>query len=124
MGIHPATSDRRWLRLCYGVLTIGALVSPLRSAEPPATKAPLFDEAAAEFKAMTVTLYQHKTEVDRAAGSFKYDCVGFVSYALKHAAPKAWDSVFTATGIAKGRIPTPAKYQQFFASLSDKPQPG
>lgn len=73
---------------------------------------------------MTSTLYQYQTRVDRTAGSYRYDCVGFVSYALKRAAPQAWDSAFKATGIAKGRIPSPPRYRAFFASLAEAPQPG
>src|SRR5205823_12444750 len=60
----------------------------------------------------------------RDAGSYRYDCVGFVSYALKQAAPQAWATTTRVTGIAKGRIPTPAKYQTFFAGLAKKPQAG
>jgi len=52
---------------------------------------------------MRTTFDQHQTRVDREAGSFRYDCVGFVSYVLKQAAPKAWESVFKGTGIEKRR---------------------
>lgn len=99
-------------------------VGEVGGAAPPAPSGPLFHEATREFKTMTTTLYQHQTRVDRAAGSYRYDCVGFVSYALKRAAPLAWDSTVKATGLAKGRIPSPPRYRAFFASLADKPQPG
>lgn len=90
----------------------------------PAASGPLFDEATNEFKTMTTTLYQRKKRVNRVAGSYRYDCVGFVSYALKRAAPQAWDSIFKATGIAKGPSPKPWRYREFFASLAKKPQRG
>lgn len=96
----------------------------LWSADQPGVEGPLFKEATHQFKTMTSTLYQHQTRVDRTTGSYRYDCVGFVSYALRQAAPQAWDSVFKGTGIAKGRIPSPPRYQVFFASLAEKPQPG
>lgn len=89
-----------------------------------AASGPLFHEATNEFKTMTTTLYRNQMRVNRAAGSYRYDCVGFVSYALKQAAPQAWDSTFKATGIAKGRIPSPLRYRAFFTSLAKKPQPG
>ncbi len=73
---------------------------------------------------MTTTLYQHQTRVDRATGSYRYDCVGFVSYALKQAAPQAWATVAKATGLAKGRIPSPPKYRTFPCGLANGPQPG
>lgn len=84
----------------------------------------MFQEATRQFQEMKSTLYQHGTRVDWAAGSFRYDCVGFVSYALKEAAPQARESAFKALGIKPGRIPTPGKYASFFASLAEKPQPG
>ncbi len=115
----------RLLRFCVLSVAIGGLsVGRLQGEELPVSDGPLFREATAQFKTMTTTLYQHKTEVDRTAGSFHYDCVGFVSYALKQAAPQARESAFKACGIAKGRIPSPPAYQKFFASLAEKPQAG
>jgi hypothetical protein len=73
---------------------------------------------------MTSTFYQYKTEVDREAGSYRYDCVGFVSYCLRVRTPDAWATVFKETGIGKGRIPSPPKYQAFFAKLAEKAEPG
>lgn len=73
---------------------------------------------------MKTTRYQHKTEVDLDAGSYKYDCVRFVSYAMREAAPMAWESILRARGIAKGKIPSPPSYQQFFTTLLANPQPG
>jgi hypothetical protein len=96
----------------------------LRAAELTAVGEPLFHEATNEFKTMKSTQYQHKTSVDRNAGSYRYDCVGFVSYALRQAVPEAWATALKVTGIAKGRIPSPPKYRAFFAGLAETPQPG
>jgi hypothetical protein len=90
----------------------------------PVVCGPLFYEATYEFTTMTTTMYQHRTRVDREAGSYEYDCVGFVSYALRQAAPQAWATVFKATGLTKGHIPSPSLYRSFFAGLAAKPQPG
>jgi len=102
----------------------GWFAGTLRGAEPPSVGGPLFHEATHEFRMMKSTLYQHRTAVDREARSYRYDCVGFVSYALKHAAPEAWATTVRVTGIASGRIPSPLRYRAFFASLAEKPQPG
>ena len=124
------THARRQLLLfwCPFILVVlaayGWSVAELKAAEPPAVGGPLFQEATTEFRTMTATMYQHKTQVDRAVGSYCYDCVGFVSYALKRAAPQAWATVAKITGIAKGRIPNPSRYRAFFASLVEKPQSG
>ena len=95
-----------------------------QGAEPASSGGPLFHEAVKEFTAMKSTLYQHQTRVDHTSGSYRYDCVGFVSYALKQAAPQARESAFKELGIKPGRIPTPGKYAAFFASLAEKPQTG
>lgn len=102
----------------------GGLAGGLQGAEAPAPAGPLFHEAAGQFTAMKTTLYQHRTRVDRAEGSYRYDCVGFVSHALKEAAPVARESAFRALGIQPGRIPSPPKYRAFLASLTEKPQRG
>jgi uncharacterized protein YfaT (DUF1175 family) len=107
-----------------GTMACGLSIDGLRGAEVPITAGPLFHEATNQFKAMKTTLYQHHTQVDRATGSYQYDCVGFVSYALKQAAPQARESAFKALDIQQGRIPSPAKYRAFFASLAEKPQTG
>jgi hypothetical protein len=125
MSIHRHHFFRLLLAIYVWRCCLGA--GRLLAAEPtPANAAPnpLFTEAAAEFKEMKSTLYQHRTQVDRAAGIYRYDCVGFVSYELKRATPEAWASVFKATKIAPGRIPSPPKYRDFFASLATEPQPG
>ena len=93
-------------------------------AGPPVANGPLSREATHEFTTMTDTLYQHQTRVERAVGSYRYDCVGFVSCALRQAAPQAWASAAKVTGIAKGRIPSPPRYREFLAGLAAKPQPG
>ncbi len=95
-----------------------------RAAELQSPDGSFFGEVSHEFKTMTATRYQHKTEVDRAAGSYRYDCVGFVSYALRQSAPQAWASVVAACSIRKGYFPSPPRYQTFFASLAAKPQAG
>jgi hypothetical protein len=100
---------------------------PLAQPSPtshPVSPAPLLAEAQRQFESMNSTLYQHRTEVDRAKGIFRYDCVGFVSYALKQATPTAWQSIVRATSLPKGRIPSPARYLAFFASLHEAPQDG
>ena len=87
-------------------------------------EAPISRAVREMFQSMKSTVYQHRTKVDRAEGSYGFDCVGMVSYALKRATPEAWKSVAAATGIEPKRIPSPPKYQQFFASLTQTPQPG
>lgn len=102
----------------------GLFAGELWAVGPPAVGGPLFREARHEFQTMKITAYQHRTAVDREAGSYRYDCVGFVSYALRQAAPEAWATVVERTGIGRGRIPSPPRYRAFFESLAVSPQPG
>lgn len=116
---------RRWLWCLTAVLaTVGLDGQAVEGAEPPVTAGPLFQQVTNEFRVMKRTLYQYATRVDESAGSYCFDCVGFVSHALKKAAPQAWQSVVQATDLAPHRIPTPAKYRTFLASLAASPQPG
>lgn len=112
------------MRSLSKALLAALLARGASGSDTTATPAPLYREATNQFAAMRSTLYQHKTQVNRSAGSYRYDCVGFVSYALKQAAPEAWNSVAKATSLAKGRIPSPPRYRAFFASLAASPQPG
>lgn len=105
---------------CLAVTLVVSLSAPAEEL----SAGPLYHEAVKEFTSMKSTLYQHKTEVDRRAGSYKYDCVRFVSYAMQQVAPQAWETIIRARNIAKGHIPSPASYQQFFATLKEKPQRG
>jgi len=107
-----------------GTTACGWSVGGLMGAEASTSAGPLFQEVTNQFKAMTSTLYQHKTRVDLKTGIFRYDCVGFVSYALKQAAPQARESAFKALDIKPGHIPSPPKYRAFIASLMEKPQKG
>jgi hypothetical protein len=121
-GPSPAAWRRSFLAAV--LWACGLSVLSLQGAEHTAAWGPLFHEATNEFWTMKSTLYQHQTQVDRDTGSYKYDCVGFVSYALKQAAPQAWATIAKVTGLAKGRIPNPQRYREFFANLAEKTQPG
>ncbi len=112
---------RLWLILVWCIM---CTIVISWSAPLPPVDGPFFGEVIHEFKTMTLTRYQHKTEVDRAVGSYQYDCVGFVSYALRQSAPQAWASVVSVCGLPRGRIPSPPRYQTFFAGLASTPQPG
>ena len=85
---------------------------------------PLYHEATNEFSAMKVTQYKHATHVDPVAGSYYFDCVGFVSHALQKAAPQAWKSLAKGSSLAPRRNPNPSMYRNFLASLASHPQPG
>ena len=114
----------RFLWCIFGFISCGWSIGELRGAEPATSRGPLYQEAVNQFRTMTSTRYQHKTQVDAKSGSYRYDCVGFVSYVLKQAAPQARESAFAALQIKPGRIPSPPKYRAFFASLSERPQKG
>lgn len=89
-----------------------------------AQEAPLYAEAVREFTEMKATIYQHKTEVDRENGVYKYDCVEFVSYAMRQAAPRAWGTIIEEMRIPRGRIPSPPSYQKFFSRIAKEPKAG
>lgn len=133
MSIHtpsPTLSSNAIPRLlcivCFTLCVVAGAwgVRESRGSEPSSEGGPLFHEAVKEFKTMKSTKYQHKTQVDQTDLSYRYDCVGFVSHALKQGTPQARESAFKALDIKPGFIPTPAKYVVFFSSLVQKPQQG
>jgi len=106
--------------LALSIALILSAQGSLRAEKP----SPFFQEVQREFQTMRSTGYQHRTQVDRITGSYRYDCVGFVSYALKIAAPRSWETVVQATGISRNRFPSPQRYRIFFESLVTFPRPG
>lgn len=81
----------------------------------------LFDEAKRELSVMRVTGYGHETKVDEESGVFEFDCSGFITYALRIAAPAALGVI--PIGV-KGR-PRAEDYVSYFAALPSvkEPQP-
>ena len=77
------------------------------------------------WQTMKQTRYQHTYSEDVATGSYFVDCVGWTSYLLSNSAPTANASLRAGTGVTnKHFVPTPLKYETFFNSLANKPQPG
>jgi hypothetical protein len=112
-------------RFTFVILLVGAwLQNESMAAETPMIESPIFCEATTEFQVMKTTLYQYQLRVDRAAGSYRYDCVGFVSYALRQATPAAWSTLIKVTGVTTGHIPNPVAYRSFLAGLAQHSQPG
>ena len=83
----------------------------------PATPAVqlLVQEAAREVTAMKVSVYDHTTLVDESTGTFKYDCSGFVGYALSRVLPAQLAAV---KAFASSTRPGAMHYEQFFASIT------
>lgn len=116
---------RRWLWcLTAALAALGQDRATVLAGELLVIPGPLFQQATNEFASMKRTLYQHATRVDETAGSYCFDCVGFVSHALRKAAPQAWQSVQKVTELPPHRIPSPPKYRAFLADLALHPQPG
>jgi hypothetical protein len=85
-------------------------------ATPPAS--PVLTEAAHEFMTMTATRYQHRNLENATAGTYFYDCVGFVTYALGQAAPTARTTIMSTFSVRAGRVPSPGLYVRLFNQLN------
>lgn len=101
--------------LGVALLAVPARASTLLQAAPSA--APVLSEAQHEFTTLTATRYQHHNVEDAAAGTYFYDCVGFVTYALGQAAPVARSTIMTKFSIRPGRVPSPGLYVKLFDQL-------
>jgi hypothetical protein len=88
--------------------------APPAAAGPKDTAASLVAEADRELRAMRSSAYEHHTAIDESAGSFVYDCSGFVDYALRGAAPAAFAELTQATV----RRPLARHFEGFFAGIA------
>ncbi|HEY6317089.1 MAG TPA: hypothetical protein VI462_04280 [Acidimicrobiia bacterium] len=91
-----------------------------RAASPRAdtsTGEPLLGEAVREYTTMTATRYQHHDVEDAEAGTYYYDCVGFVTYAMSQATPIADATIRDEYHIAPDRVPAPGVFVHLFATL-------
>lgn len=89
-AIQDRTDNRRELEV---VEQVNSFHSMPRSQAAAA----LLDEANRELNLIRTTTYSHKTQVDEAIGQFRYDCSGFLKYALTHSVPEALHSLQEAT---------------------------
>lgn len=83
---------------------------------PTTTPAPvlLAGEAARQLSRMKVTAYEHTTFVDETTGTFKYDCSGFLGYALKRALPAQLAAIKTFHAVSR---PLAKHFELFFAAI-------
>lgn len=75
----------------------------------------LLQEATRQVTVMKVSAYEHTTSVDEASGTFKYDCSGFLGYALSRVLPAQLAAVKTFGGVTR---PLAKHYHDFFASIA------
>lgn len=98
----------------------GAVRTPTVTSQAPLSPSaghPVLAASYTEYNTMTQTKYDYSYTIDPATGVYFYDCVGFVSEALKQTSPAAYAQVATAAGVDAHHVPKPAGYQQFFATL-------
>lgn len=87
-------SRTAWITACLACLLEMGCTAAKPSAPPPVPGSQvLLAEAERQLGAMRQSAYQHTTEVDEAAGIYRYDCSGFVDYALKRVLPAAYDAL-------------------------------
>ena len=74
----------------------------------------LLGEANRQLNVMRISTYSHKTQVDEAKGQFRYDCSGFLKYALDNSVPEALRSLQKATV----RRPLAKHFVRFITSIA------
>jgi hypothetical protein len=92
--------------------------STVRPAQLAAPVSAVLTEAEHEFSTMTATRYQHHNVENAVPGTYFYDCVGFVTYALDQAAPAAHSTIMTRFSVRPGRVPSPGLFVQLFGQLN------
>jgi hypothetical protein len=74
------------------------------------------DKAECVIKDAKHTIYQHKSYIDVATGTYDVDCNGFVGYVLEHVAPKHFHEIPKEADQVRPRA---FKYYDYFAALPD-----
>lgn len=85
--------------------------------EPPPAKpavAILDGESDRQLAAMKTTVYQHTTSVDESTGTFKYDCSGFLGYALRRVLPEQFEAIQTWNRVER---PLAKHFTSYYASI-------
>lgn len=87
------------LGCCVGVAALAAVPAPWAGAqdraEEPGSRAArhVVDTLEDVERRLVTTRYQARTDVDLAAGRFRWDCSGMVGWVLRRAAPRAFASL-------------------------------
>ena len=81
------------------------------------TAGPLLGEAVREYTTMTATRYQHHDVENAEAGTYYYDCVGFVAYAISQGRRSPTPEICDEYHIAPNRVPAPGVFVHLFATL-------
>jgi hypothetical protein len=97
-----------------------ALATPSKPPRSPSSgpvASPMLGEAGREYTTMVATRYQHHNQESEIDHSYFYDCVGFVSYSMRRAAPTAWATTQDTLKIRAGFVPSPGRYVSLFDKL-------
>jgi hypothetical protein len=77
------------------------------------------------WETMTSTKYQHHDVESVPAGTYYFDCVGWTTFLLEHAATTAAASLRQQTRVTDPhRVPSPTRYAQFMSGLAAHPTAG
>jgi hypothetical protein len=111
----------RVLAAAFLVAVTLAVATPAQAVAEARAEPRLLAEVEHEYRTMTVTRYQHHTQVDATAGRYFYDCVGFVAHALRESDPTAIATVRRLFAITPNRVPAPARFVAVFTATGPEP---
>lgn len=97
--------------------TVSPATEPGLVGPAAARPAPVLAAVVEAWETMKATRYDHREKVDRAAGTWFFDCVGATSAFLRIAAPRAHAELVASEGVRRGFVPSPRKYAHFLRSL-------
>jgi hypothetical protein len=109
-----------WMSSLFVGLTCGGLqAKDIATGDGPANAAArgVHEEAVRILNSIQSTVYQHATEIDEDAGSYRCDCSGFVGYVLNRTVAKEDQLGPLAT---KKNRPLAMDYEKFFAAAPTK----
>jgi hypothetical protein len=76
--------------------------TPAWSVQAPqasASAGPLLAQGIQTYQTLVQTQYNHKYTINPASGTYFWDCIGFVNWALRQSTPNAWTAFHTAMNV-------------------------
>lgn len=71
----------------------------IQAPQAPASAGPLLAEGIQTYQSMTSTQYNHVYTINASTGTYFWDCIGFVNWALSQSTPNAWSAFHTAMNV-------------------------
>lgn len=71
----------------------------VQAPQAPASAGPLLAQGIQTYQTLVQTQYNHRYTINSSTGTYFWDCIGFVNWALQQSTPNAWTAFHTAMNV-------------------------